>query len=78
MASVGFFRFVNLALVRRQLPRPTKSHAFGLRTGTAVCTGEDQLTLELRQATEDREHPYGAPSPQSLQNPLNLSGASFV
>ena len=46
-----------LPLVWRQLPRPTKSHALGIRTGTAVtCAREDQFAFKLSESVEDREH----------------------
>ena len=50
-----------LPLVRRQLARATKPHATILRGLPALpCPSTDQLTLELRQATQDRKHQAAA------------------
>jgi len=46
-----------LALMRRHLARPTEAHAAILRTLASLASARaDQLTLELGEAAEHREH----------------------
>src|SRR5262245_27453920 len=44
-------------LVRRESTRPSESHAAGLGAGPAIASATtNQFSLELGQATENREH----------------------